>query len=78
MSNDEVVTPVKNVVVSADSQVELVTPLSIGSASQVPIDLDNDMDPFTPLKRVSPSEIEKADDHVPLKMLKKTIKIEKD
>lgn len=46
--------------------------------SQIPIDLSNDLDNFTPVKRVSPSEINNAELHIPLKMLKKKIKIEKD
>lgn len=78
LSNDEKVTPVKNVVVSDESPIDVVTPLGIGSASQIPIDLDNDLDTFTPLKRESPTEMNNVDLHVPLKMLKKTIKIEKD
>lgn len=75
---EELVTPVKNVGMSAESAICLVTPLSSVSASQVTIDLDNDLDSFTPKKRVSPTEMENADDHVPLKFLKKTIKKEKD
>lgn len=74
LSNDEKVTPVKNVIVSDESPIDVVTPLSIGSANQIPIDLDT----FTPLKRESPTEMNNVDLHVPLKMLKKTIKIEKD
>lgn len=79
LSNDKGITPIKNVSIS-DLE-EHNTPISLsstyGSTSETPIDLSTDDDNLTPLKRVSPTG-NTIDLDVPIKMLKKTIKIEKE
>lgn len=69
----EELTPVRNEVVCIDDDND-VTPSKPFTATQATIDLANDLDNLTPLKRESHNN---ADLNLPLKMLKKTIKIEK-
>lgn len=81
MSSDNNVTPAKKDPIFVD--LEITPPMSVSassaSSSQLPIDLSNDFDNLTPLKRESLIETSTdADLHASLKMLKKNIKIEKD
>lgn len=60
------------------SSEKYITPSKILSTAQITIDLSSDTDNLTPLKRQSPTEKKNDDLDVPLKMLKKNIKIEKE
>lgn len=71
----EDITPLKFDAIVID--LEIIPPKSL-TASQIPVDLSNDEDNLTPAKRVHPTENNNVHLHVPLKMPKKTIKIEKD
>lgn len=69
------ITPVKCDAIIID--LEITPPKSL-PASQIPVGLSSDEHNLTPVKRVYPTKNNSVDLHVPLKMLKKTIKIQKD
>lgn len=54
-----------------------ITPSNPVSTTQLTIDLSSDTDKLTLVKRVSPTNKINTDLELPLKMLKKNIKIEK-